>query len=526
MKSLYLFLFILMISIIFIGCESKEMKDAKDFISLKDWENAIEKLQLEIKNKPKNVEAYKLLFIAQKNLYFSDFNLNLFLNPNKATIDSFPKLNNEGAVKLFTTMDRIEKIDPKAIEPDYLFFRALYNYYEWYYEWDIVINLLLEKVDILNYFDIKDSLYVKRFENEDFNESIYHFKKCINIESDISDNAFYWLYSIQDDTSYKVFNLIEDFRQKYSNSDLNYEIDLLEFKENLRTIVNEYFDKPDSISIIKPLELISSFLKVYPSYKTENVFLGALLVDYVVSSNREYISYNKYKYSNATGLIKYLKEITKSYLNETIKISALERIAEYYENTKENKKQIEIYKEILDFNLNEEMSDDIHYKIGKAFHSTGDFKNSVLHFKKIKNLSDIQKYNLWECHNKLNNKKEADKLRSELEESEDVLVRSLIKLSSYISDRQNLNISGLDAEFDSYSINVIGYIVNNMPYTVYNVKVRAEVSDEYGNNTKEGFDYIDIIYPGKKSLFKISVYYGDNRPNSIKYSANIVDFSK
>ncbi|MDQ7816900.1 MAG: FxLYD domain-containing protein [Melioribacteraceae bacterium] len=80
------------------------------------------------------------------------------------------------------------------------------------------------------------------------------------------------------------------------------------------------------------------------------------------------------------------------------------------------------------------------------------------------------------------------------------------------------------SEFDDYSIKVKGIVVNNLGRTVRNVKVIGTVSDKYDNNTKQSFDYIDVIYAGKKSRFEISVYYGSRTPSSIRYSASIADY--
>lgn len=84
----------------------------------------------------------------------------------------------------------------------------------------------------------------------------------------------------------------------------------------------------------------------------------------------------------------------------------------------------------------------------------------------------------------------------------------------------------MDLESGKYTIKVKGYIINDLPHTVRNVKVRAMISDKYGNNIKEGYNYITMILAGKRSFFEISVYYGSNRPRSIKYGVSIIDFSK
>lgn len=530
MSKLYLLLMFI-ISIIILGCESKEMKDAKDFISLEYWENAVEKLQLEIKNNPKNVEAYKLLFVAQRSLYFDGYDINNFLNPNNASSDSFPQFNKEAADELFTIMDRIGKIDSNSVNANYLFFRALYRYYEYQ---NTVLIILANETDVFKQVDLQESLYEKRCENEIFKESISNFQKCAQTISDIADNAYFWLHSIRCDTSYKINNFIRDFRQKYKESDLIDEVDFLEFSENLRKVVYEYINEPDSTSINRPLELVSSFLEAHPNFKSGNDAIGSLIVDHVVISNREYVTAEHiYKYSNAEGLVEYLKAITKSCLNETIRIKALESIAEYYGNIKETFKQIEIYQNILDFCLNEDKSDELNAMIGKIYQDAKDYKKAKTHYMLIKSPSNMQKYYLWECFCELGETTEANKLRGELEKTDDYTVIYSIqmydqikKLQSYVNDLQCLIINDLDAEFDTYSIKVKGYVVNNLPNIVRNVKISTHVSDEYGNNTKESYDYIDIIYPGKKSLFEISVFYGSNCPSSIKYGARIIDYTK
>lgn len=78
-----------MIGILLVGCESKQMKHAKDFLSLEDWVNAGEKLELEIKNNPKNLKAYQLLLVAKRNLYFPEYKDGKFLDPYEAKLDDF-----------------------------------------------------------------------------------------------------------------------------------------------------------------------------------------------------------------------------------------------------------------------------------------------------------------------------------------------------------------------------------------------------------------------------------------------------
>lgn len=524
MKLTRLLILFALVGVLLIGCESKNMKNAKDFIDLKDWVNAIEKLQSEIKDNPKNIEAYKLLLLAQHGLYFGGFDYSNFLDPNNANFDEFPELDKDGSKELFATMERIEKIQPNSIDAEYLFFKALYNHHEWV----ITVSKLLEsESDMLKQIELRKNLYEKRCENAIFKEAIKNFQKCANTKSDLADNAFFWWYSIQCSTSYTTDNFINDFRRKYKNSDLNDEVDLVEFRDELKIIVNKYKNNPDSTSIEKPMEIISAFVKSHPNFKAGDEVIGNLMIDYVVGSNREYVSdKNIYKYSNADGLIEYLIALSEVAISKNINIKAPESIAEYYENTNDKSKAIEYYQKILESKLPNAKKDEIHYKIGEAFKDIKDYENAVTHYNKISKLNEMQKFSLWECFNELGNTSESQKLQQELEKSNDSTVRYLIKISSQLKDREHLKIKGLDAEFDDYTIKVKGYIVNNLTSTVRNVKIRARVSDEYGNNTKESYDYIDIIYAGKKSFFEISVYYGSNRPSSIKYGASVIDFSK
>lgn len=527
------------------------MKDAKSFISLKDWKNAIEKLELEIKDSPKNLDAYKLLSTAQKGLYFDGYEKNNFLNPEKVKEKDFPNLIKDGSEQLFKTMERIEKIESNEVDPNDLFFKGLYHYFEW--------KTVLSKIDydieqLMGSFltakngnetklskarALRQSLFKNRCENNLLRKSKTTFLKCSETTSNIADNAYFWWYFIQAhcDGALKVKDFVNNFRQKYKNSDLNYEIDLLEFRRELGVIVNSYKDKPDSSCISKPLELVTSFIKTHPNVQPENIKIGHLVVDHVVESNRELLDAVevgfKYNYSNASGLIEYLRALSDSDTIKSIKISALQFIGDYYKNEGETTKEIEIWKRILNCDVDNVIKDRANDQIAKAYWENKQFMMAVVHYKKISELNDSQKFNLWKLYNKLGQIQEAQELREELGRSTNSLIKLLIDWESLKineerrrSDLRKLKIKGLDAEFDTYSIKVRGYVVNNLPDTVSNVKVMARVSDKYGNNTKQSSDYIDLIYSGKETIFEISVYYGRDRPSSIKYGAWIDDFSK
>lgn len=522
-RNLMLFVYVLVFFIL-LSCSSKEMRDAKDFIALKDWDNALEKLQLEIKNHPKNVDAYQLIYDVKFNKFFPTYSDSNFANPRTAENDMFPELNQTAIDELLITYEKIKKLAPDKINPKNIFFLALYHYYEW----DRSINYLVEsEEDILKSWDLYDKLREQKCDNEIYLSALDKFKICSNMKSDIADNAYYWWFTLQCDSTFTDSMFVSKFNEKYKKSDLVDYIDLITFRKNISNYLDNIKNKPDSISAKKSIDLTMKFIEEHPGFSPKTNDFSNLIISYVVNANREYMSYDVgYQYTNSKGLLDYLNQFTKQDIPINLKIDALSEIAEYYDITSKKDKAISIYKDILNYDLDEEKKDEINYKIGEYYEKSSQYKDAIVFYENINNITDMQKYNLWNCYNKIGDYSNADILRDELENSDDSMVSYLVALSSQIDDLTKLEISGLDAEFDDYSINVTGYVNNNLRSTVYNVKVRAEVSDKYGNNTKQSFDYIDVIYPNKKSRFEISLYYGSNVPYSIKYGARVVDYTK
>jgi len=523
MKTFIRIILFFLILVLLISCSSKEMKDAKAFIDLKDWNNALEKLQSEIKNNPKNVDAYKLIYLAKQNNAFPDYDEKKFLNPFNSNIDYFPQLNEEAFTELINTYDKIEKLNPKSKDPSKLYFQALYKYYKWEYALSLISN---STDDILKSIEISSELRKDKCNNELYVSSLKDFRKCSDLKSNVSDNAFYWWYSLQCDSTYTDSVFVADFRKKYKKSDLNDEIDHIEFSKVLRKQVESYKIKPDSIYAHNIISLVHSFADNHPNFQSENNY-SFLLIGYIIASNREYVSYDDgYKYNNIEGLLSYLNYLSKYSTIDEIKINAFESIAEYYENESKNDLAIKVYNKILKLNLSDKLNDKYHYKIGESFQKSANFGDAIKHFEQVKKLTDIQKYSLWQCYKDNGDISKSNILRDELKKSTDPSVSYLMIIADQVDVLTNLKISNLNAEFDDYSINVTGYVLNNMNRTVYDVKVRAEISDKSGNNTKQSYDYIDVIYPNKKSYFEVSVYYGSNMPYSIKYNARIVDYSE
>lgn len=511
--------------LILISCESKEMKTANTFILLEDWKNAIEKLDLEIKNNPKNTEAYQLLLQSKFNLYFANnYQVVNYLDPYLDN-NKFPLVDENSIREIFLLYDRIKKLDSNYSNSDIQFFKAVYFYYKWSNFIELTVNM--ESEDFLKYLELRNDLYQQRCENETFLKSYESFKNCASIESEISDNAYLWLLYLDCDTTLAIPKFANDFKIKYPNSDLKGRVDYLVFQKELWETVELFKDSPDSGKASKALSLCLEYLKKYPGFTESVEIIPDILVDYVVANNREYVVYDEgYKYFNSTELINYLTELSNTDFFDLLNIRALENISEYLGNIKDYEKQNEIFSKILEYDLEGEKQDDIYRKMGEIEQENNNFSKAIEYYETVDNLDDLTKYYLWECYSEIGDFSSANSIKTELENSGDVTIKYLLDLSSQTYEIKNLKISDLDAKFDSYSIKITGYVINNLKETVYDVKVKANVSDENGNNAKESFDYLDLISPGKKSNFEISVYYGNNRPSSIQYGARVVNWTK
>ncbi|MBU4444691.1 MAG: hypothetical protein L6422_03860 [Candidatus Marinimicrobia bacterium] len=158
-----------------VSCESREIKDAKTFIELKDWENAIEKLENEIKNNPKNIEAYKLILKSKFNLSCPEYDQRKFLDPFTSEAENFPSINENDATEIFSIMSKINMLDPNALECNYIFFKALYYFYKWGY---LIDSILESETDMSKRLELSNELFNKRFENDIFNQAMDEFSEC------------------------------------------------------------------------------------------------------------------------------------------------------------------------------------------------------------------------------------------------------------------------------------------------------------------------------------------------------------
>lgn len=78
----------------------------------------------------------------------------------------------------------------------------------------------------------------------------------------------------------------------------------------------------------------------------------------------------------------------------------------------------------------------------------------------------------------------------------------------------------------TFSFKLVIIIKNNLGRTIHNVKVICTISDENNNNTKQNYDYIDIIYDGKKSRFEISFYCGggSSSPSALYFNEYYIHY--
>jgi len=482
------------------------MKDARDFIELEDWANAAEKLELEIKNNPKSLEAYKLLLLSNRQRHFPDYDENKFLDPQAVTQNDFPALAKEKADELFKLMDRINRIDASALTVNDLFFKALYRSYEW---------------------AAARSLTKSRCENESYEEAIALFKKCSEMKSYISDNSYYWWFRMQCDTTFTIAAFVNNFKAKYPNSDLAPNVVFMDLAEKLKSGIDKFKSKPDSTHAKRVLKYVKPFFVKYPDFEAGHEKINYLIVDHVVENNREYDrESNAYKYTNSSHLLRYLKVFSNTSLNTNLSVKALQSIAALQKNSTEFSEAVATYERILAHDVDAQTKDTICGEIASAYQDQKKYKEAIEYYARISQLSDMQKYDLWQCYVERKQTVEAEQLATELKNSSNTTVKYLFDLSSQLNELQNLPISRLDAKFDSYSVKITGYVTNRLSQTVYNVKVTAQATDQYGNNAKQSQDYIDFIKPGRKSYFEITLYYGSNVPSRIKYGAQVVDYSK
>ncbi len=518
-KKLFVIISLLIIAI---GCESQEIKDAKTFIELKDWSNASEKLNQEIKNNPKNIDAYHLLFEVQRNQLFPDYKIEDFLNPRKSKFINIPSFTSSLVEELQKTFERIIILDSHDVLSEELFFNAILSYSQWISAKKALLNT---ESDILKQLKMEKEIDDKKCENKLVKEAISNFNLIVDDKNDLSDNAYYWLFSIGCDTTFSISEFTKQFKSNYNNSDLKFDVDLIEFSDSLRNITKPIAQTPDSSKVSQLLKYYLAFKKQYSDSIEVDEQFSSICISSIASRQKTYNSEKrKYEYSHKENLISYLNQFMQPNISASIKSKANIEIAEIYFNYGDINKSIETLKKSLEYANDVNSKDELYIHIAKFYYEQELFSEAITYYGLSTKLDDMDKYNLWRSFVENNDTEKADSLKTILLSSNNSTVKYLVELSNMTDELTKLKITNLDAEFDDYSIKVKGIVVNNLGRTVRNVKVKGTVSDKYNNNTKQSFDYIDVIYAGRKSRFEISVYYGNRTPSSIRYGARIADY--
>lgn len=510
---------VLLFAALFISCESKDMKDAKTFIELGDFANAQEKLQTEIKNNPKNTEAYWLLFQSTRHLVYPQFQFNKFRTPHDAPAEGIENISEEKGKKVFDILERLGKLDSLKIQPEGYYFHGLHSYYLWREQTKVKIpgSILSEQSPAISE---NPKVLLQSAKN--------NFKICADMKGNLSDNAYLWLYHVTRDSVF-IQHFVDNFKKRFPNSDLMPEINyiLLEQKTfhltaKISTIVQDSLN--DVISLYKEIK------PSIPDTNRLNSILVSGLVQKVVLNHRHFKIDSEGNgittYSDVNELKKYLEKLLRYESIKPLKISAYKSIAEIYESLNDSQHYSKILQKLLQYKLSNDERDDALQKLGKYYKEQKNYPKAIHYFEKMVDPSDMNRYDLWQSYNKSGYFGKADSLRVLLKNSDDSFVSLLTEMAGKQSDLRRLQISDLDAKFEDWSITITGNITNKLDYPVRNVKVYAEVSDENGNNSKNGYSYLDIIYPNRKSQFDVSIYYGENRPSSIKYGVAVKDFSK
>lgn len=480
MKINNAFLKIILIFSIFylIGCESKEIKDAKSFIALNDYQNAIEKLNTETKNNPESIAAYELLAECYLKTEGIDTTV-LVIDPSKFSNIVLSDAASKKILSLlletdyFKTLEKIDKLGGiEDINPKLSYSYGIIAYLK------ILRNHLwgMDKPKVN-----QDSLLNGNFRKNVFNKYLNESNILHNLAKDdnsYSANAYYLLLKSVFTDSTK-FN-IDEFINSFPNN-------TFARREKLLSSITHFTSKISETSLEKIEEYIIKESKDIKSDTLRNFFFSNLWTNFedkIKNMKIDTLSYDiSYSYNDTTKFLevgKYIIENYSSRVNDKIILS----LAEYYKGVGDKKKRLFYLKK------GSENNPDIIYEIGSYYYDEKEWLEAKKYFEKIK---------------------------------DDPNHLTLVNLNLLVINMNLVKVISKDAIRDSYTIKIKGIVKNYSNKTVYRVKVVGNISDQYGNNEKISWDYIDKISPGKRSSFEISFFYS-YPPTRIKYSAYVSDF--
>ncbi len=498
--------------------ETKEIKDVKVFIKIGDWDNAIKKLENFIENNPRDKNAYKHLLNAKFNKICSEFDKDLFLDPYTSDLDSFPEIDKSGAEGLFTLIDRIEKLHISFKDDVPIYFAGLFNYYQWYNK--DKIGTSMENLMKFKYEP------VARKDSKDIAQASKYFKICSDINKSLADNASLWLFHINSyDSSFNYIKEINKFRKRYPNSELLVRLDMIEFSDTLSTLAWPIRKNLDYSGIEEIIQLckkgLNSITKI--DEVKESIIIDLIHTILAIHIESEKLHPDQIK---SAVLLKYLTKLYSYNLFEDFNIEVQFGIGDVYTYTKNFSEAIKIYQDLNNKVIPEKYHDKLMEKFATAYYQKKDYSNAIIFYEKMNKPTEFNLLDMMECYISINQIDKARDISNTLKISKNPIIQRMAVDFYDLFLSFGVKIENKNVQVDDYSIKITGYVVNTLSITVYKVIVLGRITDSNGNNAKLSYDYIDLIYPARKSYYELSFYYGEDVPSSFKYNVHVEKFSE
>lgn len=503
----FLFLFLFAITILIFGCESQEVKIAKQLISIDDWQNASEKLELEIKNNPTNIEAHRLLLDVRRSQFFKELDINKFLTPLYG-LDDFPTKEGDLVEKYIFETKRASKVTSEYVPREHIFLISLNALSLSFKNKKNPFSALKSGDDAIckdNNFRIANEGFARLSEdNKDYSDSAYLWKSeysCGKTDHSATATEFYKLYPTSSLSWYTEFQALTDAARKLStiqNPD--------QLEENFSSVIsnyNEFMSKNSG----KPID-ISLFENELGLFFWANDLSEISKRDVPLSVRKKLIELYYHLAINST-----LPENTK----KTLSLGYARQLS----NLGEYEKSTEILATIPTQDLDKKVVININKLLGSNYYYQKKWNESILHYEMVPNLGDIYKLDLYKAYVNVGEKNKAVSLKMELENSKDDIVKSLLK----IFEAKSIKIQDIKATFGEYEIKISGSLHNPLDKDITEVIVVAAATDSNGNNEKKSLTKISRVAPNKHANFVISLYYPERTPNSIKYGAYVDSFN-
>jgi tetratricopeptide (TPR) repeat protein len=261
MKSVFTVLVIIYSLLTFMGCGSKEMSKAKEYMDAHMYNEAISLLEIEIQANPKNVEAYYLAaqcYIELNNTHQAEeyFNKAILLDTDYRI--KVGEYYYEKAFKLYTenehysaenNYNKAEKYNPEGRED---FAQKLFDYATEISETATRANEVTSIYNIVTNIDKK------------FNEDIA--EKCAKLASEVFEKGFY-----EQSFEYGEFSIKYDpgFINSLANLYLTYAKKLLEVPDKSNEATG-YFDRSIELNSSSRVDIAKIYYDYSQKYEKQN----------------------------------------------------------------------------------------------------------------------------------------------------------------------------------------------------------------------------------------------------------------